>query len=489
MPLNGLSITTMLLSLVALHWPHGTASALELSDCRISAGPSFPSLKARCGTFERPLNPDDPDSPMLELRVAVVPALNLKPQPDPVVPLSGGPGQAAIEFYGGYFFAFEPLRRDREILLLDQRGTGESARMDCPAGDDFVSGEFSADETRRYTEACLAALPHDPRFFTTSIAVRDLEALREALGYPSLNLYGISYGTRVAQHYARRYPASTRTVILDGVVPPQLPLGPEIATEAQVAIERIFARCAEDEACNEEFPDLASGFLELRARLHEKPVKVKVADPVTGEFSTERFGPDELSGALRLLAYHANSIALVPLLVAEAVDGNYRPLVAQFQMTAAEISSSLALGMHNSVMCAEDVALYNDSLIDEEAIASSYMGLMQIEALRAICSVWPAGPVDADFHEALSTPAPVLLLSGDSDPITPPRYADMAAVNLMRAWLLTGRHQGHGQVSVGCMPRIIAEFVETKSLEGVDTSCMSTNFAMPFFLDFGGPAP
>jgi pimeloyl-ACP methyl ester carboxylesterase len=489
MPLNGLSLKTMLLAFVVVCWPHGTASALELKDCRISAGPSFPSLKARCGTFERPENPDDPESPMLELRVAVVPALNLEPQPDPVVPLAGGPGQAAIEFYGGYFFAFEQLRRDRDILLLDQRGTGESARLDCPADDEMVTSEFSADETVRYTEACLAALPHDPRWFTTSVAVRDLEALREALGYPALNLYGISYGTRVAQHYARRYPASTRTVVLDGVVPPQLPLGPEIATEAQVAIERIFARCAEDQACKAEFPDLASGFLELRTRLAEKPVKVKVADPVTGEFSTVSFGQNELSGALRLLAYHANSIALVPLLIAEAVDGNYRPLVAQFQMTAADISSSLALGMHNSVMCAEDVALYDDSLMDEVAIAASYMGPMQIDALKAICSVWPQGPVDADFHEPLSAAVPMLLLSGDSDPITPPRYADMAAMNLMRAWLLTGRNQGHGQLAVGCMPRIIAEFIEHKSLETVDTACMATNFAMPFFLDFGGPAP
>jgi pimeloyl-ACP methyl ester carboxylesterase len=489
MSLNGLSVTTMLFALVVLHWPYGTASALELKDCRISAGPSFPSLKARCGTLERPENPDDPDSPMLALRVAVVPALNLEPQPDPLVPLAGGPGQGAIEFYGGTFFAFELLRRDRDILLLDQRGTGASARLDCPAEDEFVTSEFSAEETRRYTGACLAALPHDPRWFTTSVAVRDLEALREALAYPALNLYGVSYGTRVAQHYARRYPASTRTVVLDGVVPPQLPLGPEIATEAQAAMERIFARCAEDEACNDAFPDLASDFPELRARLGEKPVNVKVADPVTGEILTVSFGRNELSGALRLLAYHANSIALVPLLIAEAVDGNYRPLVAQFQMTSAEISSSLALGMHNSVMCAEDVALYDDSLMDEAAIMASYMGPMQIDALKAICSVWPQGPVDADFHEPLSAAVPVLLLSGDSDPITPPRYADMAAMNLMRAWLLTGRNQGHGQLTVGCMPRIIAEFIEHRSLETVDTACMSTNFAMPFFLDFGGPAP
>ena len=234
--------------------------ALELEDCRISAGEAFPSLKARCGTLTRPENPEDPDSPAITLRVAVVPALNLEPMPDPVVPIAGGPGQGTIEFYAGTSGAFEPLRRDRDILLVDQRGTGDSSRMSCPVDDDFADTTLSTEEIAAYSTECLEALPHDPRYFTTSVAVSDLEAVREALGYPALNLYGISYGSRVAQHYARRYPATTRTVVLDGVVPPQLPLGPEIATESQAAIDRIFARCAEDPDCNEHFPDLAARF-------------------------------------------------------------------------------------------------------------------------------------------------------------------------------------------------------------------------------------
>jgi pimeloyl-ACP methyl ester carboxylesterase len=489
MPRDRISIATAFATVLVLFFPPGAADALELSNCRISAGPSFPSLPARCGTFERPENPDDPDSPLLELRVAVVPSLDLEPQPDPVVPLAGGPGQGSIEFYTAWSWAFEELRRDRDILLLDQRGTGESARMDCPVDDALVEGEYSVAETRRYTTECLDSLPHDPRWFTTSIAVRDLEALRQELGYPTLNLYGVSYGSRVAQHFARRYPEVTRTVVLDGVVPPQLPLGPEIATEAQAAIDRIFERCAEDETCDERFPDLAARFDELRVHLTEKPVRVKVADPVSGAFDTVTFGPNELAVGLRLLAYHPSTMAMVPLLVAEAADENYRPLVAQFQMTMSDLTKSIALGMHNSVMCAEDVPRFDESLIDEEAIANSYMGLVQIDALRAICSVWPAGPVDADFYAPVATRTPFLLLSGDSDPITPPRYADLAAMNLMKAWLLTGRGQGHGQLGVGCMPRIVADFVAGPGLENADTSCLEKSFAMPFFLDYGGPAP
>ena len=180
----------------------GTAGAqpLELVDCRISAGPGAPSMKARCGTLQRPLDPNGAVPGDIELRIAVVPALNLTPEPDPVVPIAGGPGQGSVQFYTAYSFAFEDVRRNRDILLIDQRGTGESATMDCEFDDDIIDGEYSTELTLEYTELCLQQLPYDPRFFTTSVAVTDIEAVREALGYPALNLYGVSYGTRVAQH-------------------------------------------------------------------------------------------------------------------------------------------------------------------------------------------------------------------------------------------------------------------------------------------------
>jgi pimeloyl-ACP methyl ester carboxylesterase len=465
------------------------AGALELEDCRISAGPTFPSIKARCGSLSRPLNTDDPDSETFALRVAVVPALNLNPEPDPVVPIAGGPGQGTVQFYSAYAGAFEPLRRNRDILLIDQRGTGESARMDCPVAEDLVEGSYTDEQTREFTQLCLDTLPHDPRYFTTSVAVRDIEAVRLALGYPALNVYGVSYGSRVAQHYARRYPATTRTVILDGVLPPRLPLGPEIATESQRALNEIFSRCSNDLDCKERFGDLGVTFTELSQRLDNQPVRIKSADPLTGVYDSVTFGRDELAVALRLLAYNPSTIALIPLLVSEAANGNYRPLVAQFQMTVSGLTEMLAVGMHNAVVCTEDVPYYDFESIDADAIGRTYMGLLQFDALRSICSVWPIGVIDDNLRVPLAQDTPVLLLSGSADPITPPRYADMAARNLMRAWLLTGKHQGHGQIAVGCMPNIVDDFVTGKGLDDVDTSCFQSSFVMPFFLDFAGPAP
>jgi len=482
---NGRTVFTIILTLLFA----GDLAALELEDCRISAGPAFPGIKARCGTMLRPENPADPASPDIELSVAVVPALTLKPEPDPFVPLAGGPGGSAIEFYSAWSHAFEYVRRHRDIVLVDQRGTGTSSRMNCDFGEDLVDGQYSTERVLQLTRECLDALPHDPRYFTTSVAVADLEAVRQALGYQQLNLYGASYGTRVAQHFARRYPESTRTIVLDGVVPPQLPLGPEIATEAQTALDNILLRCANDDACNTRFPNLQQAFLDVRTQLDDQAVVVDLTDPVTGRRQLVDFGAEELAGAIRLLAYSANSIAILPLLIHEAANGNFAPLAAQFRMIAANMADALAMGMHNAVMCSEDVPFYDRDAIDFEALKASYIGIIQLEAIEAMCSLWPAGPVDDDLREPLASDSPVLLLSGEADPITPPRYATLAMVDLGHARHLTGRQQGHGQAGIGCVPRLIGKFVDAASPDDLDAGCMERSFVMPFFLDFAGPAP
>ncbi|MCH7537143.1 MAG: alpha/beta hydrolase [Proteobacteria bacterium] len=465
------------------------AASLELTDCRISAGPGAPSIKARCGTMTRRLDPTGSVAGEIELRVAVVPALNLTPEPDPVVPIAGGPGQGSVQFYTTYSSAFEAVRRNRDILLVDQRGTGESSPMDCPVDDKLLAGQYSTELTIEYARACLDTLPHDPRFFTTSVAVTDLEAVREALGYAKLNLYGVSYGTRVAQHFARRYPRSTRTIVIDGVVPPQIALGPEIATESQKAVDNILARCRADSACNERFPNIGETFTRVVALLTKAPATISVPDPSTGRPEEIDFGNIELAVAIRLLAYHPNSMALLPLLINEAGQGNYVPLASQFQMTTLALTDALSLGMHNSVMCTEDIPFIDKTTIDYGAVVASYMGPMQLDALDALCSVWPAGPIDPDFKVPLATDLPVLLLSGDADPITPPRYAEMAAVNFSNARHLIGKHQGHGQLAVGCTRRLVAAFIDTADPDGLDVDCLERSFVMPFFLDFSGPAP
>lgn len=462
---------------------------LELSDCRISAGPGSPGIAARCAEFVRPLDPANPDAGDITLSVAVVPALSLEPAGDPLVPVAGGPGQSTIEFYAGWASAFERVRQHRDIVLLDQRGTGDSAPMVCDIDDDVVDGKYSEQETLQVTEQCLQLLPHDPRFFTTSVAVQDLEALRTALGYSAFNMYGISYGTRVAQHYARRYPEATRTVILDGVVPPQLPLGPDIATQSQIAVDNVFARCSEDAACSARFDDVAGDFEVLRGALAESPVAVEYQHPETGERQVTDFTADHMAGAVRLLLYNPRTVALLPLVISEAANGNFIPLAAQFDMVVSSLAEALNIGMHNAVLCTEDAPFIDWDGLDTEAINKSYIGPLQLDSIHTMCSVWPKGVLDDNLRTPLATDLPVLLLSGTADPITPPHFAEMAATGLSNSWHIIGEDQGHGLAAVGCMPRVIGEFVESATLADGAADCMDDAFVMPFFIDFTGPSP
>ena len=484
-----ITLLALCAAVAARSQPAGEGASLELGDCRIRVDDGYPGIAARCGTLMRPVNPADSESALIPLRVALVPALSLEPEPDPLVAIAGGPGQGSIQFYASYAQAFDKVRRKRDILLLDQRGTGESAALDCEISDELIEGQFSLEQTVAETQSCLAALPYDPRYFTTSIAVQDLEALRMALAIPQLNLYGVSYGTRVAQHFLRRFPDSTRTVILDGVVPPAVALGPVIAIEAQKALDAIFDRCAENGECNQRFPNIRSEFASLRLALSAQPVSLELPNPLDGHLQQISFGASELAGAVRMLSYHPNTVALIPLLVHEAANGNYAPLASQFLMIAESMEDVLSLGMHNAVVCTEDLPYVDGTSISRDALEQTYIGPMQADALQAICSVWPRGVIDDDFKLALVSDKPVLLLSGEADPVTPPHYAEQVAATLGNVKHLTGLRQGHGQIMRGCMPDIVGRFVDSARIEALEEDCFNRVFAMPFFLDFSGPSP
>ncbi len=478
------------LCLIALGWGgHAPAAApsLAFADCRLENPAGVGAVAARCGRFTVPEDPDAPDGRKIELQVAVVPALNRRAQPDPLFVLAGGPGQAATDFYAAYSSAFASIGRDRDIVLVDQRGTGRSAPLNCEYPEDPEVSGVDAEQLKATTRACLLELTGDPRFYTTSVAVRDLEAVRVALGAARINLYGVSYGTRVAQHYLRRFPTSVRTLILDGAVPPEVILGPDMALDAQRALDAIFQRCTEDPACDARFPGLPAAFTALIERLGE-PVTLTFPHPSTGQPATVEFGVPHLAGVVRLLSYSDSSAALLPLLIDAGTANNLAPLAAQYLLLEQTIESQFAYGMHNAVVCTEDVPLLDPAKIDRAALDATYLGAIPLDGLDAICSAWPAGVLDADLHAPLTSDAPVLVLSGGNDPITPARYGEQVLKQFPRGQHVVVEGYGHGQLASPCIPGLLARFL-TEGSAGINASCVNSVRAAPFLLDFSGPPP
>jgi pimeloyl-ACP methyl ester carboxylesterase len=456
--------------------------------CRLVQA-ALPAAFAECSTLEVPQDYAASDGPTLALFVARIPALTANPAPDPLVLINGGPGGSAVDLYLQLRTAFEPIRRERDILLLDQRGTGRSlSGLDCELPEDFELVTASPEEIRATVAGCIAAFDYDPRFFTTSVAVRDLEALRESRGIERWNIYGVSYGTRVGQHYLRRHGEHVRTMILDGVVPAGLVLGPDIAGDAEVALNAIFARCAAVAVCAERYAGLPERFAELRGRFAGDSIEVIVNDPVTGAPQSLMLDESHLQGVVRLLSYSDATAALLPLIIDATWQGNYQPLAAQAELQIEAVAESLGFAMHNSVVCTEDAPWFPPELAGDAALP--YLGTTVIDGLRAICESWPAGVIDEDFRQPVVSDRPVLLLSGEHDPVTPPAYAErVIEAGLGNARHIVGRAQGHGLASVGCVPNLIRDFIASGEHAGLDAECLEREPPMPFFLSFQGPAP
>jgi pimeloyl-ACP methyl ester carboxylesterase len=464
-----------------------TPGAIDLQDCRLPHPAGLGSVAARCGSLVVPLDYAHPQVHRLALHVAVVPSLDRRGNREPLFVISGGPGQGAADFYAAYAGAFADVGRTRDIVLVDQRGTGRSNALKCSFPEEFETGVTSPELIRKLSTACREGLKARTEFYTTSVAVRDLDAVRAALGYPKIALYGVSYGTRVAQHYVRRFPQHARAVVLDGVVPPDLPLGPDTPVHAQRALDLMFRRCASEAACNTAFPDLARRFDELRGRLADAPVRLTLPDPATGEPQPMDFGSDHLIGAVRLLNYQTSSTSLLPLLIDRAAKGDYAPLASQLVMFASVLEDQLAYGMNAAVICTEDVPFFTPP--DRDRLAKTYFGATQLDGLQALCEGWPRGVMDADLKQPLRSGVPALLLSGEADPVTPPEGAERAARGFTDAKHVVLRGQGHGQITVGCAPKLLARFIDAGTTKDLDVSCLAAAAPAPFFLDPSGPSP
>jgi pimeloyl-ACP methyl ester carboxylesterase len=287
----------------------------------------------------------------------------------------------------------------------------------------------------------------------------------------------------------RRYPASVHAAILDGVTYPEQAIGPATPEDAERALDLIVSRCQHSPDCAAAYPELRQDLAALRRQYGPQKTQISIDDPNTGLPLKIDFNRSMLNASMRFLSYSATQASLFPALIHRAAQGALAPLAAQTVMTARQVGDQLASGMQNTVICSEDVPFFATAQIDRAAMARTYQGTDQLDGLLEICKLWPRGPVDADLHSPLNSDIPTLLLSGEADPVTPPADAERAASGLARHRHLILSGEGHGQVTTGCIPRLMAEFLDAASPETLDATCLERHIPAPFFISMTGPAP
>ncbi|MEY2932842.1 MAG: hypothetical protein RL033_3591 [Pseudomonadota bacterium] len=458
------------------------AAELSLTPCRLDGL----GVEARCGHFTVFEDRTSGQGRRLELKLAVVPALATRPEPDPLFVLVGGPGQAATEGGAQIAEALRDVQRRRDIVLVDQRGTGGSHPLDCEQDEEGIEQRFAPRLDLAKTRDCRAALDADPAQYTTHIAMADLDDVRGALGYERINLWGGSYGTRAALVYLRQYPQRVRSLVLDGLAPFALELPLFVARDGQRALDLLLQDCAKDADCSRTFPDAKAQLQALLTRLGQAPELLQLEHPRTGRVTSVRIEREGLAAALVNLLYVPSLASLLPLAVERAQQRDFRAWVASVEAFSSAVQ--LSTGMFLSVVCAEDLPRISTADVERET-AGTFLGSGWLSRLREQCEVWNVPELPEAHFEPIGGAVPSLLLSGNLDPVTPPRWGELVAERLTPSRHIVVPGGGHGVSTMGCMPRLIKEFLDTLDPAKLDVECLQRLQRPPFFTSMEGPSP
>lgn len=441
------------------------------------------SDRLRCGYIIVNENPNEPNGQKINIHYAVIPAVkNIYPN-QAFLAIAGGPGQSAIDNAPLFNNTFARIRETRDILLIDQRGTGRSNILKCPE-DKSVSpllmneGNF---DTIAETNKCLAAIDGDVTQYTSTAALKDFEAVRISLGYDKLHIYGISYGTRMAQLYMREYAEAIATVTLDGVVPMQQSVL-AIGLAIDRAVDLLISECENLSRCQQQFPSLRKALATTEVELMLSPVKAQIFHPMTGQPTEFLLTHDKFLSVIRLALYSPTTRVLLPYAIHQAGEKNYQAVLGLYSLTMEGID--IAMGMHASVVCSEDIHRLSTDLSTE--LETSYMGRTMFTELSKVCSVWPSTKVDETFSAPISNNIPTLLLSGELDPATPPDWAILAMADMKNAKHLVAPHAAHGVAMQSCANRLVAQLVDEGSTAELDGDCLKEERPRGFYLNANG---
>jgi pimeloyl-ACP methyl ester carboxylesterase len=465
-------LAVLLLACLALLPPFANAASLELAPCTISGT----TEAARCGTLEVFENRVAASGRRIRVKVAVFPAKSAPPAPDPLFILAGGPGQSAIEFSGFLIRDFAFAHDQRDIVFVDQRGTGGSNPLQCPLGGTFdevvQSVAIGVDGDLAAVRACRADLERraDLRFYTTPLAMDDLDDVRAALGYERINLWGASYGTRAALVYMRQHPKRVRSAILRAVGGVDLKLPATVAADGQRALDRLFGACAMDNACRTAYPNAELSLRQALEKVRARPVTLEATDPRTRKAHAVRVDHNVFATTIFFLLFASDWSKEIPRIAHAAAAGNYQPLAA-FLPLSVLTAAPVHWGMRRTVLCAEDVPLISGEQI-RALSEGTVMGDASNMGLIAACREWPVGELPKGYNEPVKTEAPILAISGTEDPVLPPHRAEEALKSLPNATHVIVPGAAHGPNFPGCTTTLAKKFLEAASGTDLDTSCV-----------------
>ena len=395
-----------------------------------------------------------------------------EPRSDALFAVAGGPGDASTTFFAWLPGLYTDVHAVRDIVLVDQRGTGASNPLALPEmpGTSNLSTSAADARLRAWIRDSLAGIDADPRFYTTTVAADDLDDVRAALGYDRIDLYGTSYGGTLAQYYIRQHPDHVRVAILDGATPLDVPVLERIAVNSQHALDLLLGRCWQDARCHAAFPDIVAEWSTLQAGL-AKGITTNVVNPETGVpaiADLELVGP-----SLHAALLTESTAAALPLAIHLAHEGRWDKLGELIPSVSPHLGPTQL--MADEILCSEAWARVDPAKVAAVGSASyaTPAQLADAEWLATRCRYLPAGVLPANDGAPVVTDIPMLWLTADGDPQDPPDNLTSIGTQQPNSLVVVMPAQEHVVGHLGCGPTVIAAFLERGSVAGLETSCIT----------------
>lgn len=463
-------------------------SFMQLCPGFVETGKAPLVFGAECGELTVKENPDDENSPEISLSILRLPAVSPAPELDPLFLIQGGPGGSSIDLAAQIHGYFADVRKNRDLIFVDQRGTGKSNPLQCEKLSDDELRLSDAMQLEKYMvlmRACAQKYQQNAPFYITTYAVQDLDAVRRALGYANINLWGASYGTRVALEYARNYPQHTRTLVLDGVAPVSIALPKFFSRDAMAALVAVNAECMAQVDCVKEFGDIVHKAEQVVQRLDaaqtdNKPLVVSFEHPRYRQQEQLTITPKIFSSLIFMSLYSRDLTVLLPRAISNAEQNDFRLLAVLSALTSEEnMELKISEAMHFSIICNEDWHFIDS--IDVER-APLFLGMNRLQDMAAVCAFWPKANVPEHYWLPIQSNVAALLLSGKHDPVTPSTWADTVAAHLPNSTRLEAAGGNHVISTEGCVPQLIAQFIEQGGMQNIKTDCVEQIKPLPFIL-------